>query len=151
MTSLKRLAKELIDVQRDPPPGVSTGPIDEKDIYIWEAIIVGPKDTPYEGGVFKLLINFPKNYPFRPPKIIFTTKIFHPNINNKGEICLDILRDRWSAGLTITPVLLSITSLLSDPNPNDPLVPQIAILYKTNKELYEETARKWTLDYASSS
>jgi len=150
MTTLKRLAKELKDIQRDPPVGISAGLVND-NIYEWEAIIIGPTGTPYEGGVFRLKIVFPPNYPFRPPKVIFTTKIFHPNINQQGSICLDILRDKWSAALTITPVLLSITSLLSDPNANDPLVPQIAILYKNDRELYNETARRWTLEYAVAS
>ncbi|KAL1402643.1 hypothetical protein pipiens_019686 [Culex pipiens pipiens] len=101
-------------------------------------------DSPYQGGVFFLTIHFPTDYPFKPPKVAFTTRIYHPNINSNGSICLDILRSQWSPALTISKVLLSICSLLCDPNPDDPLVPEIARIYKTDREKYNELAREWT-------
>jgi len=107
-----------------------------------------PTDTPYAGGIFKLEIHFPTDYPFKPPKVVFTTKIYHPNISTNGSICLDILKDQWSPALTISKVLLSICSLLSDPNPKDPLMPEIADEYIRNKEMYEENALAWTRRYA---
>lgn len=100
------------------------------------------------GGVFFLSIHFPTDYPFKPPKINFTTKIYHPNINGTGSICLDILKDQWSPALTISKVLLSICSLLTDANPDDPLVPEIAHVYKSDRPKYEATAREWTKKYA---
>lgn len=109
---------------------------------------MGPPDSPYAGGVFFLSIQFPTDYPFKAPKISFTTKIYHPNINSNGNICLDILKDQWSPALTISKVLLSICSLLTDPNPDDPLVPEIANVYKTDVAKYEGTAREWTKKYA---
>lgn len=109
---------------------------------------MGPPDSPYSGGIFFLQIHFPTDYPFKPPKVNFTTKIYHPNINSNGSICLDILRDQWSPALTISKVLLSICSMLTDPNPDDPLVPEIAHLYKTDRSRYEATAREWTRKYA---
>ncbi|XP_049997208.1 ubiquitin-conjugating enzyme E2 D4 isoform X2 [Alexandromys fortis] len=93
-------------------------------------------DSPYQGGVFFLTIHFPTDYPFKPPKVAFTTKIYHPNINSSGSICLDILRSQWSPALTVSKVLLSICSLLCDPNPDDPLVPEIAHTYKADREKY---------------
>ena len=87
-----------------------------------QATILGPTDSPFEGGVFFLNIHFPTDYPFKPPKFAFTTRIYHPNINSNGAICLDILRSQWSPALTVAKVLLSICSLLCDPNPDDPLV-----------------------------
>ena len=132
--ALKRIQKELIDLGRDPPSNCSAGPTDEADQFRWQATIVGPDDSPYSGGVFFLTIQFPPDYPFKPPKVQFTTRIYHPNINNNGSICLDILKDQWSPALTINKVLLSISSLLTDPNPDDPLTPDIAQIYKSNIE-----------------
>ncbi|XP_038591757.1 ubiquitin-conjugating enzyme E2 D1b isoform X2 [Micropterus salmoides] len=105
-------------------------------------------DSPYQGGVFFLTIHFPTDYPFKPPKVAFTTKIYHPNINSNGSICLDILRSQWSPALTVSKVLLSICSLLCDPNPDDPLVPDIAHIYKNDKEKYNRVAKEWTQKYA---
>ncbi|TWW55486.1 Ubiquitin-conjugating enzyme E2 D3 [Takifugu flavidus] len=136
--ALKRISKELTDLSRDPPAQCSAGPVGE-DMFHWQATIMGPTfcvllqpDSPYQGGVFFLTIHFPTDYPFKPPKVAFTTRIYHPNINSNGSICLDILRSQWSPALTISKVLLSICSLLCDPNPDDPLVPEIARIYKTD-------------------
>uniref|UniRef100_A0A0B7AHW1 UBC core domain-containing protein n=1 Tax=Arion vulgaris TaxID=1028688 RepID=A0A0B7AHW1_9EUPU len=145
----KRINKELQDLRRDPPAGCSAGPVGD-DLYHWEAMIQGPPDSAYADGVFSLSIHFPTDYPFKPPKITFTTKIYHPNIHSNGSICLDILRSQWSPALTISKVLISITSLLTDPNPDDPLVPEIARVYKTDRSKYEELAKDWTRKYASS-
>merc|ERR1712151_808807 len=148
MSAIKRIQKELIDLGKDPPANCSAGPIDEKDQYHWQATIMGPDDSPYAGGVFFLNIHFPTDYPFKPAKINFTTRIYHPNINSNGSICLDILKEQWSPALTISKVLLSISSLLTDPNPDDPLVPNIAHEYKTDRAKYEASAREWTRKYA---
>ena len=138
---------------------------------------MGPDDSPYAGGVFFLNIHFPADYPFKPPKVSFTTRIYHCNINANGGICLDILKDQWSPALTISKarrfprlaswraiarklcskifllgaraqVLLSICSLLTDPNPDDPLVPEIAQILRQNRESHDQTAREWTTKYA---
>ena len=145
--ALKRINKELSAFQKDPPTNCSAGPINE-DLFKWQATIIGPTDSPFSGGIFFLEIRFPPEYPFKPPKCLFITKIYHPNINCKGGICLDILKDNWSPALTVSKVLLSICSLLTDPNPDDPLVPEIAILYRTDREKYDNISREWTRKYA---
>jgi ubiquitin-conjugating enzyme E2 D/E len=146
--SSKRVAKELIDLRKDPPAGCSAGPINDSDMFKWEGVIMGPSDSPYHGGIFNMTVDFPTDYPFKPPRVMFTTKIYHPNINKDGFICLDILKTNWSPALTISKVLLSVLSMLTDPNPDDPLVPEIANEYKHNRAQYESTAREWTEMYA---
>ena len=146
--TLKRIQKELIDFNKDPPTNCSGGPVNVKDMFHWQVTIMGPGDSPYQGGVFFLNIHFPTDYPFKPPKCTFTTRIYHPNINSNGTFSLDILKDQWSPALTISKVLLSISSLLTDPNPDDPLVPEIANIYKSNRAKYEATAKEWTKKYA---
>ncbi|RXI04002.1 hypothetical protein DVH24_038276 [Malus domestica] len=143
----KRINKELKDLQKDPPASCSAGPVAD-DMFHWQATIMGPGDSPFSGGVFLVSIHFPPDYPFKPPKVAFRTKVYHPNINSNGSICLDILKEQWSPALTISKVLLSICSLLTDPNPDDPLVPEIAHMYKTDRQKYEATARSWTQKYA---
>ena len=83
--------KELADIGKNPLENISCGPVDEKEPMKWEATIMGPPDSPFQGGVFFLSIVFPNDYPFKPAKFKFTTKIYHPNINSNGSICLDIL------------------------------------------------------------
>ena len=145
--SARRITKEIQDISKDAPENCSAGPRGN-NIYLWDGMIVGPTDTPYSGGMFKLEIHFPSDYPFKPPKVVFTTKIYHPNINTNGSICLDILKEQWSPALTVSKVLLSICSLLSDPNPKDPLMPEIADEYINNRDSYESNAKLWTRKYA---
>jgi ubiquitin-conjugating enzyme E2 D/E len=140
----RRLQREYIDVQNDPPANCSAGPVNDADFFNWEAVIFGPEDSPYVGGVFHLSIRFPTDYPFKPPIVTFKTKIYHPNINSAGGICLDILKGQWSPALSVSKVLLSILSLLTDANPRDPLMPNIAKQYEEDRATYDETAREWT-------
>jgi ubiquitin-conjugating enzyme E2 D/E len=144
----KRIVRELNDIQTNPPGNCTAGPTDASNLFAWTGQIVGPTESPYEGGLFELSIKFPVDYPFRPPSVLFVTKIYHPNINAQGGICLDILKDQWTPALSIDKVLLSISSLLTDPNPRDPLVPEIARQYESNRELFNQTAREWTLRHA---
>ena len=147
--ALRRLQKELREFQKEPTSNTSAGPVSESDLFNWKATIIGPEDSPYAGGLFFLNIHFPSDYPFKPPRLQFTTKVYHPNINDKGGICLDILQAQYSPALTIGKVLLSICSLLTDANPDDPLVPAIATEYKTDRAKFNKTARQWTQQYAT--
>ena len=145
--ALKRIQREFHDLGLDPPANCSAGPCGE-DLFHWQATIMGPDESPYCGGVFFLDIHFPVDYPFKPPKVAFTTRIYHCNINSTGGICLDILKDQWSPALTISKVLLSICSLLTDPNPDDPLVPDIARMYVSDRTKYNELAKAMTQQHA---
>lgn len=145
--ALKRITKELSDITKNPPPEVSAGPAGD-DMFKWRGVILGPKGSPYEGGVFFLEINIPQEYPFKPPHVKFTKPVYHPNVNRDGGICLDILKDNWSPALTILKVLLSISSLLTDPNASDPLSPDVAQEYIKNRAKFNATAKEWTRKYA---
>lgn len=150
MAYQKRLTRELGILKSNPPENCSAGPRNPDDLRIWDATIMGASGTPYSGGIFKLEMVFPNDYPFKPPKTSFKTKVFHPNISSDGSICLDILRDQWSPALTISKLLLSICSLMADPNADDPLAPDAANLYKNDMPAYEQKAREWTNKYATS-
>jgi ubiquitin-conjugating enzyme E2 D/E len=151
MSALRRIQKELKEISEEKSDHqnkiYSVSPVDG-NLFLWGGYIFGPVDSPYEGGIFKIVIDFPTNYPFKPPKVYFKTKIYHPNISESGIICLDILKNMWSPALSISKVLLSISSLLTDPNPNDPLSPEVAHVYKANKAMFERNARIWTTTYA---
>lgn len=148
-TSLKRIQKELADIMSDPPPNCSAFPRGD-NLFEWVSTLLGPPGSVYEGGIFFLDIHFSTEYPFKPPKVNFKTRIYHCNINSQGVICLDILKNNWSPALTISKVLLSICSLLTDCNPADPLVGSIAHQYLHNRAEHDRIARQWTQKYASS-
>jgi len=131
---MARLRKELMDItMQQQNLGFSAFPSGDS-LLAWNAIIQGPQDCVYEGLSFRLKIDFPSDYPLRPPKVKFLTPIFHPNVSGKGEICLDILKGSWSSIMTIENVLLSLRSLLPAPNVKDPFNIQAADLWVKNKE-----------------
>jgi ubiquitin-conjugating enzyme E2 D/E len=114
----------------------------------WVAQIVGPPNTPYEGGVFTLDLFFSEAYPFKPPRTSFRTPVFHANVSMQGKICLNWLNDDWSPLLTVLHLLQAITQLFGEPNLADPLNVMAAELYRRNRAKYDETAREWTEKYA---
>ena len=123
--AIKRLNKEYIDITRDPPTNCSAGPKDGDDFFNWQAIILGPEGSPYEGGTFFLMFNFPTEFPFKEPKITFITKVYHPNIRPDGVISLNsdcgcCAGNWWSPALTVSKILLMILSVLASPNPDKP-------------------------------
>jgi ubiquitin-conjugating enzyme E2 D/E len=147
---MKRIHKEMEKMAKDAPPNCSAGPKDDANMDLWEGTIIGPSDSPFENGIFKVQIRFPEDYPFSPPKIKFMTPLYHPNVDKRGNICLDILKPgAWSPALTLPKVLLSLCSLLTDPNPDDPLWIEPADLLRNNPTEYRRIAREWTVQYAS--
>ena len=146
---LKRLQKELEIMTHEENAKLGVFLISANDLLSWTVKIEGPVDTPYNKGVFNMSITFPDKYPFVPPVVKFLTKIYHPNININGDICLDILRDNWAASLTVQKTLLSIISLLGEPNPDDPLVPEIAHIFISDRQKYNKIAQEWTNEFAT--
>jgi|EP00970_Alexandrium_tamarense_P015191 ubiquitin-conjugating enzyme E2 A len=131
----------LLRLQNDPPSGVTGAPMDT-NIMLWQAVIFGPDDTPWEGGTFKLVLEFTEDYPNKAPSVRFLTKMFHPNIYNDGQICLDILQNQWSPIYDISAILTSIQSLLCDPNPASPANSEASRLYNENRREYNRRVRE---------
>ena len=131
------------DLETKPAQILFLGPT-QTDPFDWYALFNGPEDTPFEHGTFRLHIQIPEQYPFEPPKVEFLTKIYHPNISSSGEICLDILKSCWSPLMTIEKVVLSIMSIMSDANVDDPLCPDIAKEWSRDRKRYDNHARLWT-------
>ncbi|VDN01250.1 unnamed protein product [Thelazia callipaeda] len=142
-----RIIKETQRLMADPVAGISAVPDDSNARY-FHVVIAGPEGSPFEGGVFKLELFLPEEYPMAAPKVRFMTRIYHPNIDKLGRICLDILKDKWSPALQIRTVLLSIQALLSAPNPDDPLATDVAEQWKNNESVAIRTAQEWTRIYA---
>lgn len=129
----KRLQKELMTLMMCSDKSVSAFP-DGENLFKWVATISGPKDTVYEGLTYKLCMEFPNSYPYAAPVVRFTTACFHPNVDTGGNICLDILKEKWSALYDVRTILLSIQSLLGEPNNDSPLNPQAAELWSRQAE-----------------
>ncbi|KAM3453562.1 hypothetical protein MY3296_003593 [Beauveria thailandica] len=145
----KRIIKETERLMAEPVPGISAVP-HEDNLRYFDVEIHGPAQSPYEGGIFKLELFLPEDYPMTPPKIRFLTKIFHPNVDKLGRICLDVLKNNWSPALQIRTILLSIQALLGAPNPDDPLAADVAKSWKENEQAAIATAKEWTAKYAKS-
>ncbi|XP_039250680.1 ubiquitin-conjugating enzyme E2 T-like [Styela clava] len=151
MQKAARLKRELEMLQQSPPPGVSCNQ-DETNKDLLHAQIIGSEGTPYYGGLFQLQVTVTDRYPFEPPKVIFQTPIYHPNIDNGGRICLDSLKmppqGAWKPSLNISSLLITIQLLMAEPNPDDPLMTDISSEFKCNRNLFNEKAKQWTRKYA---
>jgi len=148
--STKRIINEVREIEKF----IKLEPIDnhrfldiqmiDDDIKHYEVTFIGPKETPYEEIINTLSINIPEDYPHKSPSIKFLNKIYHPNISQyDGSICLDILKENWKPVYSLRTILMSIISLLSDPNPDSPLNGEAAALYKNGKTSKEDR-RKYT-------
>ena len=146
--ALKRIEKEFKYFNEDVcEAGYTAGPIDESDMYLWKATFKGPENSPYEGGIFTVRIDFPKDYPFKPPKIIFKTKVYHPNISSQtGYFSLNLLIDEWSPDTKLIDIFKAIQTLLIEPN-NHVCEPQVYEQYLTDKDRFEAIAKEWTEKY----
>jgi len=133
----RRLLRDLRRLQNDPPLGVQGSP-QEENIFMWDGVIFGPEDTPWEGATLRLELSFTEEYPNKPPTVKFLTKLFHPNVYTNGAICLDILQNQWSPIYDVAAILTSIQSLLTDPNPNSPANVEAAKLYQENRREYDK-------------
>eukprot|EP00386_Alphamonas_edax_P004540 GDKI01014321.1.p1 GENE.GDKI01014321.1~~GDKI01014321.1.p1 ORF type:complete len:181 (-),score=49.64 GDKI01014321.1:55-525(-) len=150
--AIKRLQFEFKKLQQENPPNISAGP-EGDDLFKWHAVIVGPAGTPYEGGTFKCELEFPKDFPFKPPRVRVLTKIYHCNIDpdasgNDTNVCMDLLRDQWGPSVSVATLLSGLCSLLIEPHPDSPLVGDIANLFKSDRAKHDKTAREWTQKYA---
>jgi len=144
----KRLQKELKEFMDSPTGWCKVELANGDNLFLWRAELTGPEKTPYEKGLFKLELEIPTEYPFKPPKAKFLTQIYHPNVKD-GLICIDILTpEGWSPQLKLIQVLTTIRQLLIEPNLDSPLEPDIAQLYRTDKNAFIKNAKEWTKKFA---
>ncbi|KAG4085320.1 ubiquitin-conjugating enzyme E2 G2-like protein [Neocallimastix lanati (nom. inval.)] len=154
-TTLKRLMTEYKELTLNAPEGIIAGPISETDFFKWEALISGPEKTPYEGGIFPAILTFPNDYPLSPPVMEFTCEMWHPNIYKNGKVCISILHapgndpnmyessnERWSPVQSVEKILLSVVSMLAEPNDESPANVDAAKMYRTNREEFNKRVRK---------
>ncbi|KAI9483155.1 MAG: hypothetical protein EXX96DRAFT_131957 [Benjaminiella poitrasii] len=145
----KRILNEIKDVSEDTTAPLAVHVPDDSNIYHLVGSITGPPDTPYEGGIFLLDIQLNSNHPFKPPKIKFITKVYHPNVSSQtGAICLDVLNANWSPAMTLRITLMSIQALLESPDASSPQDYQVAKVYTNDKPGFTEEAKIWTKTYS---
>ncbi|TGZ71975.1 hypothetical protein CRM22_002350 [Opisthorchis felineus] len=151
--ALKRLMAEYKQLTVNPPEGIVAGPVDEKNFFEWEALIAGPEGTPFEGGVFAARLSFPMDYPLSPPKMQFVTDLFHPNIYPDGRVCISILHapgddpmgyessvERWSPVQSVEKILLSVVSMLAEPNDESAANVDAAKTWREDKRRFNKLA-----------
>jgi ubiquitin-protein ligase len=139
--ALKRINKEIELLKSDKLPfGISVEPQDS--LFVWFAYIEGGEGTPHQGLKYKLQIKIDDDYPTRPPSVKFISNCFHPNVYRDGKICLDILQGQWTPTMRIITTLISIQSLLDDPNPSSPANSTAAGVYSKSKEEYRKQVRE---------
>lgn len=143
----RRLRKELNELYKQQPRNCCAWPV-TGDLMLWEAAILGVRDTPYYLGVFSLRLKFNSNYPFVAPRVHFLTKIYHCNIDFDGYICWDLLSTKWTALINVSTILHAVCALMREPNTDDPCDEMMAALYRDNRTAYFNNAIDWTLRYA---
>ncbi|KAJ1461786.1 ubiquitinating enzyme [Pelagophyceae sp. CCMP2097] len=143
----KRLQKELMTLMTEAVPGATAFP-EADNMFEWVGTLRGTADTVYDGLEYKLSIKFPADYPYSAPTVKFVTPCFHPNVDAHGNICLDILKERWSAAYSVKTLLLSLQSLLGEPNCDSPLNTQAATLWDDQVEYLKVLKQKYELKQA---
>jgi len=149
------LKKQLGELQKSAASGFSAGLIDDSNMYKWEILLMGPQDSLYEGGLFKAHLTFPESYPQQPPKMRFTSKMWHPNVHNDGTVCISILHapgedkygyehasERWLPIHTVESILISVISMLASPNVESPANVDAAKEYQNNKKEFRKKVLK---------
>ncbi len=141
--AMKRLKTDLFKITDNPPPGVQAS-LSNDNLFEWDAVIFGPGDTCFDGGVFRLRMKFPTDYPKNAPTVWFWSRMFHPNVYPNGKICLDILemKEKWNEKYDAATVLCAIQSMLADPNPESPANGEANSLYQVNVKEYERRVRQ---------
>jgi len=144
------LNKEIADLNKGMAsmPWLSSAAPKADNLFEWEATLKGPEETPYEGGVFKVGVSFPSDFPFKPPTVKFETKIYHCNVSESGDVCMGLLKDGWSPGLRVDRVLKELRQLIASPNPDDPLDASIAAEFTGNRAEFDKKAAAWVRQYA---
>jgi ubiquitin-conjugating enzyme E2 D len=145
--SAKKLQRELKMLAENGSSGYCVSLVDD-NIFHWNAAISGPENTPYEDGVFSLDIQYPVEYPFKPPTVQFQQRVYHCNISRDGKICLEILQE-WSPATSTEKILDAVWQILKEPNPDSPVQADIAVLYRENRNEYNKKAREFTMMYAT--
>ena len=157
MTAVRRLMKEYQDLTTNAPEGITAGPISEDDFFLWECLISGPEGSSFEGGLFPATLKFQKDYPLSPPTMTFQCDLFHPNVYKNGEVCISILHapgddpnhyesanERWSPVQSVEKVLLSVMSMLAEPNDESPANIDAAKLWRENLSEYDKIVKRNT-------
>ncbi|TID23025.1 ubiquitin-conjugating enzyme [Venturia nashicola] len=151
----KRLLVEYKNLTNDPPDGITAGPSNEDDMFVWEALIQGPEGTPFEGGIFPAELKFPRDYPLSPPTMRFTCELWHPNVYSNGMVCISILHtpgddqfgyekaeERWSPIQSVEKILISVMSMLAEPNDESPANVDAARMWREKRAEYEKIVRQ---------
>eukprot|EP01028_Stygiella_incarcerata_P010240 TRINITY_DN51_c0_g1_i1.p1 TRINITY_DN51_c0_g1~~TRINITY_DN51_c0_g1_i1.p1 ORF type:complete len:154 (-),score=44.32 TRINITY_DN51_c0_g1_i1:168-629(-) len=137
----RHLMRQFMQLRKSEVVGCIASPV-ETDVLLWKAQINGPENSIWEGGVFKLEMKFSEEYPDEPPKVKFLTKMFHPNIYENGDICVDMLQKGWVATYGVENILVSLQSLLTDPNTSSPANHEAANLYDNDRKKYENRVKE---------
>jgi len=152
--ALRRLMAEYKQISNNPPDGIAAGPVTEDNFFEWEAVITGPEETPFQDGVFVATLSFPQDYPLNPPSMKFKSDLFHPNIYSDGRVCISILHppgndpmgyessnERWSPVQSIEKILLSVMSMIAEPNTESPANVDAAKMYRENRTDFNKRAK----------